>query len=124
MYNYKKWSLYVILDAYATKNAIEYFLKQDWTSFKNAYINKYKDKERASKRLEKEIERFKKELEEIEDFLNDENNLHWSILGVNREIFDKNLPKYRRRIEWFRSTSRYPFDYSVFFSSTSDNPCS
>lgn len=122
MDNYKKLSLLVILDAYVTKNAINDFLySKDHREFRLNLIDKMTNPEKAMTKINNHINYLTQELKDIEEFLDDSENIHWATLGLKRELFDKNLPNYKRRIEWFRSVDRYPFDYSIFFSNNSEN---
>ncbi len=116
--NYKKLSLVIILDAYVTRNAIIDFLATDYSEFKDSLI---KNNPKNIRKIDEHIKKLENELEEIDLFLSDESNIHWDILGLNKEFFDKSLPLHKRKIEWFRSVDRYPFDYSIFFSNISDN---
>lgn len=109
--NYKKLSLRVILDAYVTKNAIVDFLSTDYSEFKEALVKK---NPKNIYKINSHLKRLKEELKEIELFLNDDQNIHWQILELDKEFFDKNLPAHKRKIEWFRSIDRYPFNYSIF----------
>lgn len=111
MYNYKKLSLIFILDQYVTRNAIIDFLSTDHSEFKDALIQ---SNSKNSLKIDNYVKYLERELEEIDVFLNDEDNVDWQILGINKKSFDK-LPLYKRRIEWFRSVDRYPFDYKIFF---------
>lgn len=117
--NYKQLSLIVILDAYVTKNAIIDFLAIDngQIEFRNTLIQ---NNSKNISKIDNYIKYLEQELEEIEEFLNDKDNIHWQMLGRNREFFDKSLPPHKRKIEWFRSVDRYPFDYSVFFNNISE----
>lgn len=112
----KKLSLTVVLDAYVTKNAIEDFLDTDWSKVRNELLSRKYNSEQVDSRMNKYINYLNNELNDIEVFLNDSDNLHWSILGYNREFFDKNLPRYKRKIKWFHSVDRYPYDHSIFWT--------
>lgn len=114
--NLKQLSLYIILDAYVTKNAIEDFLSKNHT-----YNSKKYTENIFNIKLNNYIEYLNKELDEIEEFLNDNNNIHWTNLGTNRNFFDKNLPKYKRKIRLFHSIDRYPFDFNIFFNNKLNN---
>jgi len=113
-YNLKKFSLFIILDAYVTKYAIEDFFKKDFTEVKNKLLIRYREKY-AEDKISEYLLYLKNELNDINKFLEDKSNIHWIILEKDKEFFDKNLPKYKRKIEWFRSVDRYPFDYNIFF---------
>lgn len=116
--NYKTHSLVIILDAYVTRNAIIDFLATDYSEFKETLV---KSNPKNIRKIEDHIKKLKKELEEIDLFLNDKENFHWDILGLNKEFFDNNLPFHKRKIEWFRSVDRYPFDYTIFFNDLAKN---
>lgn len=116
--NYKKLSLFIILDAYVTKNAIEHFFSQDHTEFKQSLISNAKNKDKIKNKIDIYVDELSQELTDINEFLGDEENTHWQILGLNKEFFDRELPRYKRKIEWFRSVDRYAFDYRVFFSNS------
>lgn len=118
MQNIKKLALIVILDAYVTKNAIEGFLISDHTEYLKNLSSKYKKQYREEK-INSFIEYLRKELKDINEFLDDKDNIYLVILNKNREFFDKSLPKHKRRIEWFRSVDRYPFDYNIFIGDDS-----
>lgn len=120
MDNLKKFSLIVILDAYVTKNAIEDFLVVDQKEIREKLSNRYEETVINSK-IEKYINYLKKELMEIEEFLNDENNINFQTVGHNRKFFDKNLPRHKRKIQWFHSIDRYPFDHNIFFPPINNN---
>lgn len=113
-YNLKKFSLFVILDAYITKYAIEDFIIQDTKEVKDKLLIRYRE-EYAEDKISEYLLYLKNELTDINKFLEDTSNIHWTILEKDKEFFDKNLPKYKRKIQWFRSVDRYPFDYNVFF---------
>lgn len=115
MYQLKKLSLYVILDAYVTKNAIEDILNDDNEEIKNSLLLKYNLKV-ADEKISNYINYLNRELNEIENFLSTEDNIYFQIIGKDRVFFDTNLPKYKKKIVWFHSVDRYPFDYSIFFS--------
>lgn len=114
MDNYKKLSLFVILDAYVTKNAIEDFLKKDHLEIKNKLSNRNK-LGTIDLKINNYVNYLKNELVEINQFLDDKENINWKIIELDKEFFDKNLPRLKRKIVWFHSIDRYPFDYSVFF---------
>lgn len=120
MDNLKKLSLFIILDAYVTKNAIEDFILEEPTKMREN-ISRRNNIKTIDNRVKIYIEYLENELEEIEEFLNDSENIHWIILGLNREFFDKNLPRHKRRIQWFHSVDRYPFDYNIFLPSIVNN---
>lgn len=113
MDNLKKLSLFLILDCYVTKNAIEDFLLEDSQPIREKLSHRYSSTVIDIK-INKYICNLNNELKEIEAFLDDPYNIHWVILGYNRKFFDKNLPRHKRRIEWFHSVDRYPFDYNIF----------
>lgn len=117
MDNLKKLSLFIILDAYVTKNAIEDFLIDEPIKIKEKLSSRYVETTIDTK-INKYILYLSKELDEIEEFLNDDDNIHWGILGLDRKFFDDNLPKHKRKIQWFHSIDRYPFDYNVFLPSS------
>lgn len=114
MHNLKKLSLFIILDCYVTKNAIIDLLGQDISELKADLAKKYKPNT-IDFRINEYREYLKKELEDIEIFLNDEENIHFIILDKNRGFFDNNLPKHKRKIKWFHAVDRYPFDHNIFF---------
>lgn len=115
--NYKKYSLYVILDAYVTKNGIVDFLNsKDQKEFKESLISSAKNKKRVTNKINTWLDKLHQELEDIEIFLNDETNEYFHFLNLNRKFFDDNLPKHKRRIEWFNDVDRHPFNYSLFFT--------
>lgn len=118
MENYKKFSLYTILDCYVTKNAIEDFLTTDWSEYKKQLYSEKNNKEKINLKIINFINYLKNELDDIEKFLSDDKNFHWDILEKDRSFFDELLPTHKRKIEWFRSVDRYPFDHGVFFSSS------
>lgn len=119
MDNTRKFFLFVILDAYVTKNSIEEFLSRDDSIIINKLLTKYK-KEVVDSKISKYKAYLLNELNDIECFLNDENNIYFKTLGYSRSFFDKNLPKHKRKIEWFHSVDRYPFDFNIFFNDVNE----
>lgn len=115
MYQLKKLSLYVILDAYVTKYAIEDIIKSDKSKIRNILLLRCKA-DIADNRINSYLQYLNSELNDIESFLDDESNIYWQILNSNRKFFDTNLPKHKKKIKWFHSVDRYPFDYTIFFS--------
>lgn len=114
--NYKKLSLIVILDQYVTMNAIIDFLATDHTEFKDTLI---KSNPKNEVKINNFIAGLQDELEEIQIYLNDEENIDWQCVGINKEFLFK-LPRYKRKIEWFRSVDRYPFNHNIFFNGTTE----
>lgn len=117
MDNLKKLSLYIVLDAYVTKNAIEDLLSNGSEEIREELSHRC-DQLTIDNKITKYISDLNAELKEIEEFLNDSENIHWVILGFDRKFFDKNLPKHKRKIQWFHSVDRYPFDYNIFLPSS------
>lgn len=107
--------LHTILDAYVTKNAIEEFLDKDWSNFIDEYKKSKKNQIKAEEKIQRYICYLKEENKIIDNFLNDKYHPAWEVLSLKKEFFDLYLPKYSRRIEWFHSVDRYPFDYNKFF---------
>lgn len=116
----KKYYLTLVLDAYVTKNAIEEFLNTDWSDFRLQQIQRGKNPIRVDFEMAEYKSELREELNNIEIFLNEKEEIHWVVLGYTREFFDSNLPKHKRKIKWFHDIARYPFDHSVFYNKISD----